>query len=517
MANRLTAWLLAQRSSPRLGFLLQIGCRASTSLCSLLWIPLLLGSMGKALNGLLLNLQSITSLGGLGDLGMGGLVNIQTSRLLGQGKEKELRQFLAAARPFFAILSLVAGGLFLAIAPALLRWQRFDTVPSVGPLVGLYAVGTLAIVVLILNSYITNLNYGCGNVVWPVIPGFIVMQLGFLGHWLLARTGAALWIQYLPYLTGSLLIFLLGWVWIRLSHAPLGTVRPLTVEWKQFVMLAGKSFWVYLYSLSGSIYTAISTLVITARFGPELLVTFRYNSKLCELAYFVVNSACVASLPKITQWLASPEANARERGLRETERLNRFQTLLGCSAALVYMILNDWFIGVWLGKGLHAPVSWQAAFAANLAVTSGGLAGFELAARCSDGGIRVGGITVIVTALLNLGLSLVAMRLGSIFGIALATLATQSVLTLSLGWYACRQMRASWWRLSLRNWFLAMATVGVGVASRIYLPIQSALTAGAAAVICLVTVLLAALLLGIGINDLRQEWAIMRGIFGGQR
>ena len=48
--------------------------------------------MGPALNGLLLNFQSITSLGGLGDLGMGGLVNIQASRLLGQGKEDELRK-----------------------------------------------------------------------------------------------------------------------------------------------------------------------------------------------------------------------------------------------------------------------------------------------------------------------------------------------------------------------------------------------------------------------------------------
>jgi O-antigen/teichoic acid export membrane protein len=245
-----------------------------------------------------------------------------------------------------------------------------------------------------------------------------------------------------------------------------------------------------------------------------MLVIFRYNSKLCELAYFVVNSACVASLPKITQWLASPEAAIRGRALREAERLNKFQTLLGCSAALVYLAVNDWFIGLWLGRSLHAPLPWQAAFAANLAVTSGGLAGFELAARCCDGGIRVGGITVSATALLNLGLSLVAMKLGSILGIALATVVTQSVLTLGLGWYACRHMKTSWWRLSLRNWFLAMGAAGLGIVLRIYLPVSSALTAAVAAAVCLAAMLLVAFLLGIRISDLREELAILRGMSG---
>src|ERR1035441_1396709 len=91
MESRLTNWLLAQRSSPRLAFLLQIACRALTSICSLLWVPLLLRSMGQALNGLLLTFQSITSMGGLGDLGMGGLSgnvggNVTTSLALAVGE-----------------------------------------------------------------------------------------------------------------------------------------------------------------------------------------------------------------------------------------------------------------------------------------------------------------------------------------------------------------------------------------------------------------------------------------------
>ena len=513
MESRLTNWLLAQRSSPRLAFLLQIGCRALTAICSLLWVPLLLRSMGQGLNGLLLAFQSITSMGGLGDLGMGGLVSIQTSRMLGQGKEEEMRKFLSAARAFFGIMALLAGAVFLVIAPRLLRWQQFETVPGVGPMAGLYVLGALAIGLVLLNSYIANLNYGCGNVVWPVIPTFIIMQLAFFGHWLLARQGVSLWVQYLPYQAGTCLIFLLGWVWIRQSHPSLGTIRPLKVDWRQFVALAGKSFWVYLYGLAGTIYMNISALLITARFGPELLVTFRYNTRLCDLSYFVVNSACMASLPKITQWLVSPDPGTRGRAVRETERLNRFQTLMGCTAALVYLIINDWFIGVWLGRGLHAPVSWQAAFAANLAVMSAGQAGLELACRCCPEGIRVGGSTIAGTVLLNLGLCLVAMKMGSIFGFALAIVVTQSVLTLGLGWYTCSKLNTSWWRLSVRNWFLALGTVGVGILMRVYQPVSSPLTAGISAAVCLATVVLVAFALGIRVNDLREEVAVVRGIF----
>lgn len=514
MANRVTRGLLAQRSSPRLAFLLQIGCRVLTSLCSLLWIPLLLNSMGTALNGLLLNFQAITSMGGLGDLGMGGLVNIQTSRMLGQGKEPELRKFLAAARAFFGITALVTGAAFLLISPSLLRWQKFEAVSRVGPLAGLCVVGALVIALLLLNSYIANLNYGCGNVVWPVVPAFVILQLGFLGHWLLARKGVALWLQCLPYLTGSLLIFLLGWVWIRLSHPSLGTIRPLTVDWKQFLVLAGKSFWIYLYGLAGAIFGTISALLINARFGPEMLVMFRYNTKLSELAFWIVNSACMASLPKITQWLTSPEAATRERAVREAARLNKFQTLMGCSAAMVYLILNDWFIGVWLGRDLQAPLAWQAAFAANLAVMAAGQAGLELACRCSEEGIRVGGMAIAATVFLNLGLCYAAMKLGSIFGFALAMVVTQSVLSQGLGWYACRKMQVSWWKLSVRNWLLALGAAGLGILMRVYLPIHSALTAGMAAAVCLTGVLLVAMVLGIRINDLREEVAILRGMFG---
>jgi hypothetical protein len=514
MRARFFAWLLANRAATRLAFFLQIGCRMLTSLSAFLWIPLVLRAMGKDLNGLFLNFQSIASLGGLGDFGMGGMVNIQTSRLLGQGKEKELRDFLAAARGFFGVVVLVAVGVFVVLSPGLLRWQKFETVPTVGSLPGLCVIGALAVGMVILNSYITSLNYGCSNTLWPVVPGFLLLQLGFLAHWLLARQGQPLWMQFTPYVAVAVFTHALSWWWVRLSHPSLGTLRPVTFDSHQLLLLAGKSFWVYLYSVAAGIIGTLSGMLITAGFGPGVLTTYRYNGKLCELTMFVVVTAGAVSLPKITQWLASSEAATRQRALREIERLNQFQTVLGCAGALIYLACNDWFIQFWLGKSLHAPLSWQAAFAANLAITCAGQLGFDLAPRCCDQGIRVGGITAALMALLNLGVSLIAMKLGSLFGIALAGVISQSAALLGLGWYSCRQINMSWWRLSLRNWLLALAVTLLGVALRILLPVHSALAVGVTAGVCLATILLIAYLLGIRIRDVQEEIVILRGSFG---
>jgi O-antigen/teichoic acid export membrane protein len=512
--SRLSVWLLGHRTTTRLAFFLQIGCRGLTSVFNLLWIQLLLRAMGKDLNGLFLNFQSIASLGGLGDLGMGGMVNIQTSRMLGQGKERELRGFLAAARGFFGVVTLLAVGVFLIVSPSLLRWQKFDTVPTVGPLVSLCVIGALAVGMVILNSYITNLNYGCGNILWPVIPGFILLQFSLLVHWLLARKGLPLWMQFTPYLGAAVITHALNWWWLRVSHPALGGLRPVTFEWRQSLSLAGKSFWIYLYSVAMGIVGTVSALLITAGFGPGVLPNYRYNGKLCELTMFAVVSAGSVSLPKITQWLASPEPGVHKRALREIERLNQFQTLLGCAGALAYLACNDWFMRFWLGESLRAPLSWQAAFAANLAVTCAGQLGYELTPRCCEQGMRVGGVTAALMALLNLGLSLIAVKLGSLFGIALAGVISQSAVVLGLGWYSCRQIKIPWWRLTLRNWLLALAVTALGVAIHILLPIHSALTGGVTAGICLAAILLVAFILGIRMKDVREEIVIVRGILG---
>ncbi|HZV34070.1 MAG TPA: hypothetical protein VFB72_05790, partial [Verrucomicrobiae bacterium] len=229
--GKLRRWLWAIRANSRLAFLLQLATRVLTSGLNLFWIRLLVGAMGKPLNGLYLAFQSVFSLGGLGDLGMGGAVGIRAGQYLGKEKENdpELQRFLASARAVFLFLTIAVVGLMLLFAHWIPHWLNFPSVPEAGSLTKVFAVGAAIVGGVLLFSYISNVNYACGNVGWPVLPDFLLLQASLLCHWLLARQGQPLWMQYLPYLVSAGIKLLLMWIYVRASHPSLSRLLPLRI------------------------------------------------------------------------------------------------------------------------------------------------------------------------------------------------------------------------------------------------------------------------------------------------
>jgi O-antigen/teichoic acid export membrane protein len=518
--QRFFQWFHSQRNSTRLSFLLQIICRIGFSICSFIWTPLLLGSMGKSLNGLFLNFQKITSLGGLGDLGMGDVVNIRTNRLLGQGREPELRTFLAVARGNYLFMALLSAVAFFTLSPLLLKALKFTSDPQMGSLTMMALMGGVAIAFVILNSYINNVNYGCGNTAWPVVPTFLLLQVAIAAHWLLARQHFPLWAQYIPYVVSAFLIHGMGWFYAKISYPSLATLWPLNFNRRRSAELLGSSFWVYLGSVGTGIWYTTDILLITARFGPQIIPAYQYNSKLCELALFFVNSANLMSAPKITQWMVSSDPAKRERGVQEMTRVNQFQTFVGCCAALVYLDANNAFMKLWLGRDYLVPLCWQAAFAGVLAFTGAGTMGTILSLRCCEKGIRYNGVASLLCSVVNFGLAFAAVKssslLGmnySIFGVALSAVVILSAFVLALGLYAARQLHLSWWKLTLKNWLLALATLIFGLLIRILLPLQSIANICLMIVADAVAFVIILRMVGIRLKDLQQEKEIFLSMF----
>ena len=161
-------------------------------------------------------------------------------------------------------------------------------------------------------------------------------------------------------------------------------------------------------------------------------------------------------------------------------RLNQFQTLLGCGAALAYLGGNNLFMKLWwLHKAnpiLPAPLALQLAFALNLAVTTSGDTGIQLALRSGSRGLRVAGAAIGLTGLLNLGLSLVAMKMGSLWGIAMATVVAQSVLSLVASLFTCSYLKIAWLPWALKGWLFPVAGIACAGWLRMKLPGDSAQT-----------------------------------------
>ena len=514
--GKLRRWVWDLRTHSRFAYVLQISSRIGTSALALVWYRILVGVMGEQLYSLFQAFQTVFSLGGLGDLGMGGAVGIRLGRYLGEGrgKEQEMLKFLASARSVFLVLTLVCGGGMLLFSPWLPQWLAFPAVGGAGSYARVVMVGALAVAGVMLLSYFSNVNYACGNIAWPVLPDFLLLQVALLCHWFLALEQQPLWVQFLPYMLTGLARVWFMWFYVRASHPHLARLLPLAFDWQLAVNLFEGSFWVYLCCLGNAVYRSTDALVINAGFTPGTLVGYSCNYRFCELTNFVVFSASYVILPKLTQWMASSDSKDQERVQVEMRRLNQFQILLGCAAVLSYLAFNDTFIRLWWRHAakpiLPAALPLQIAFALNMAVTACGDTALQLTMRAGKKGLRVVGTLVAIMGLVNIGLSVAAMKMGSLTGIAMATVLAQSGLMLGSSYYLCRYLKIPWSPWAFKGCIMPLAGVSLAGWLRMRWPMDSlphiAMLLGAYAAIFLATAR------GLGLNAavIKDELKIIR-------
>jgi O-antigen/teichoic acid export membrane protein len=506
-------WFQRNRTSVRMAFILRLFAMAAGALLSLLWTRLLLRAMGDSLNGLFLSFLAVSRLGGVGDFGISGAVGIKAGMMMGRGENEPLRKLLASARSLFLFLAALNLIVFAALSPWLPQWLHFQNVPGTGSLPLLFFWAGVTGAVVILAGYFNNLNYAHGTVTWPIFPSlFIGQMLAPLLHWQLAKMREPLWVQNLPYVITTIILSWLAWRMLKWSHAWLGELRPLHFDRALWKILLGTSFWVYLCALCNALYFNTDCLVINAGFGSAIVPTYMNNYKPCALMVTLLLSASFVSLPKITQWISSPHKADRERLLLEANRLNIFQILLGCGAALGYLAFNHWFIQLWLGAKYQCPLAWQVAFACNLAITTGGDAGIQIASRCGDSGIKKMGVTAGVTAFLNLALALFFMKMGSVTGIAFAAVISQSVLSLVLGWFTCRHLNLSLSRWTAKSWLLPLGIVLAAAGLKTIFGGQTFFETGALLGGYAALLLVAAIFAGLNREMLRSEIAAVRAM-----
>lgn len=475
----MVSWLQANRTSVRLAFLLRMAAMTAGIFLSLIFTRLLLRAMGDSVYGLFLAFQNITRLGGLGDLGLSGAVALIVNLRLGKGEDEDLRNLLASARTLFLVFALGLCALFMALSPWLPHWTGFREVTGSGSMRLLFLCGGLGIAMFVLAGYFAALNYAYGTVTWPIIPTLILSQaLSPFLQWRLALHGEPLWVQYFTYIFTTTLTALVAWLMLKASHPWLGDLLPLDRNREHWKKLAAFSGWSYLANLGGVIYFVSDGLVINAWIGPAIIPSYQANYKICALAVTLVVTASVVSFPKITRWISSREPADRARVRAEMNRLNAFQTALGCAIALGYLVLNNWFIRLWLGSAYVGPWAWQAAFACNLVITTAGQVGMQANVSCGENALRRYGLAVGGTGLLNLALSIVAAYYHSPAWVAIATDIAQLILSISANWFVAGFVglpRASW---LLKTCIVPTALVLLAALLRLWIPAETLLQIG---------------------------------------
>jgi O-antigen/teichoic acid export membrane protein len=436
---------------------------------------------------------------------------------------------LASARTLFLVLACGLCVLFLGMSPWLPGWLNFESVAGTGSMPLLFVYGGLSLWLFIISGYFASLNYAHGTVTWPILPTVLIVQvLAPFFHWRLALLHMPLWVQLTPYLGSSLLTIFLNRSMLKWSHPWLGSLKPLKYDWREWRSLAGASGWVYLINVGTVIYFTTDRLVIGAMVDTGVIPTYQANYKVCELLVVVITTAAYVGLPKITQWIASPHKADRERLLVELKRLSTFEVVLGCGAVLGYIAFNNLFIRSWLGKAYQAPLAWQFAFACNLAVTIGGNAGVQLSMRAGDRGLKIAGLAVAGTGLLNLALSILSLKFDfalsifsvkfdSISGVAAATVVAQSISTICLGIVTCRYLQIPVGRWIARCWLLPVGFTLAAAALKVLFPEDSLPQLSLLAVIYLVLFLAVCRLAGMNWKLFSAEINQARALFSGNR
>jgi len=449
-------------------------------------------------------------------------LSLRAGTMLGRRDDAGLQALLASARTLFLLLAVGLSILFVGLSPWLPRWLGFEGVAGAGSMKLLFVYGGMSLGLMILSGYFASLNYAHGTVTWPIFPGVVLMQLlaPFL-HWRLAVLHLPLWIQLLPYLGSAALTTFLAWRMLKWSHPWLGDLRPLKRDRAEWKTLALTSWWAYLTSIGTVIYVTTDRLVIGAVIDMGKIPMYQVNYKVCELAVTLIVTAAFVSFPKITQWIASSDEGDRRRLLAEVNRLSVFEIVLGCGAVLGYLCFNNLFVGLWLGKAYQAPLPLQVAFAANLAVTVGGNAGIQLSMRAGDKGLKYAGLAVAGTGLLNLALSILSVKLVSVYGltfaitgVAVATVIAQSICSLCLGTVTCRYLGISALRWAGHCWLLPIGfTLAAAGLKKLY-PNDSLAHLSMLAGSYLLIFLAVCWLAGVNRELLRAEFAQARKMFG---
>lgn len=511
--RRLQDWLWRNRNSSRLAFSLNALSMALMALMGLWWARALVHTLRPEVYGLYLAFVAVAQLGGLGDLGISGAVGIRIMQHLARGEEGKGRLLLANARGVFLGLGFLFLSGFILLSPWLPGWLGFESLPGAGSLTFLFMMGGAGAATLIFTGYFQNLNYISGNVVWPIAPIFVLTQLGFCGQWWFAKRGFPLWAQYSVIWCANVAKLLVVIWMLKISHSWLGKLRPVHFDWKEIRQLITSSFWVYLCALGNLVYTTTDQILVNAGFGSAQLPAYRFNYKLCELSIAFLMLASFVSMPAIAQRLLNSDATQKNHGRSGLERLQKMQALGACGFAMLYLCTNDWFIGLWQGPGFNVPLALQVAFAMNLAVTIAGDAALQARGRLDLVGVRLAGIAVGGTGVLNLCLSYLAMKMEWLTGIALATVVAQSVLVLVMTRSISCQLQFPWRVWFFRGWFVPLIGVAAFAAVRYRFPPDGVGNALILALSAFSMLGIITALLGVDRQLIVDEWKRLRASF----
>jgi O-antigen/teichoic acid export membrane protein len=392
----------------------------------LLLLPFNLAHLGKTAYGLWMIAASITAYFSVLDLGYGGAMVKFVAEYRAKRDPKAINEILSTLFVVFA-----AAGLAAWLAAAFIAWhldQWFGLAPdqaATGRTVLLLISAQVAVgfgfsvfgaVINGFQRYDLNNVVGTLSSLVAAAVNLIVLSLGFGLVTLVASTTVVRLATFLIYRANAYRVF------------PELQSRPTLFRRARLKEATGFSVFILLLDWSAKVNYSVDALVVGAIIGTTAVAVWTVAQRLAEAVQRLTNQLNEVLFPVVV------DSDAGNRGDRLAQILvqgTRLSVATVLPAACALGLLADPLVTAWVGEGYEEAVQVTVLLAAAVAIRVG--AATASTVLKGAGQHRLLAISNVLTAVANLGLSIVLARRWGLTGVAVGTLvpvATTSIFIL---------------------------------------------------------------------------------------
>jgi O-antigen/teichoic acid export membrane protein len=309
--------------------------------------PFLVNRLGQTTYGLWILIGSLSGYFGMLDLGIRGSVGRNMALFLAKDDRQRVNEIFATAVAYLLGMGLLTMLVTCFIPTVFFRLVDVPADETAAVTLALLLTGAHLACWLPLNVFDATLWAGqrfdlINAVDIPVT--FLRLVLTYLvvvgGYGLVGLAASTLVLNLLTGIAKATLTFW-GFPWLRLS--------PRLVTSTAWRALFGYSIWLFLFSLSRSLYPQVSLLIIGSRLAVSSITPYSFASRLLQYAGMILIAATGVLTPVATGLHATGDLS-RQRDL--FRRGSSYCTGLALYFLLVFVFLGGPIITLWVGHDM---------------------------------------------------------------------------------------------------------------------------------------------------------------------
>jgi O-antigen/teichoic acid export membrane protein len=388
--------------------------------------PYMVRMLGDSSFGAWNILISLTGYMGLVDLGTRSAVVKYAAEYYAKKEYKTLVSVF-----YSSFISVALGGSILLVGALAVRGHAASWLGMSGPLGELFAAAifpsALAIVLTISKGIILGHIAGVGRYDLSNLVASISLAIRTGGIVFFLSRGGSLPELAWVLVTVAAVTVPIAFLILR-SLVPTLSFSVASLKTKQWRQVIGYGFFAFLNQMAARISRESDNIIVGAAVSTTATAYYAIGINLASYVKTFISSAAVVAIP-LTSGMEARQDSEGQR--RVTVLGTRFALCVALCGTVGFFILGRDFLTLWLGERFAAN-TWPTGFTLFLALVFASSQQFAGAMLFGRGRARFPAVVMVISAVVNLGLSILLVQRMGVMGVALGTLISAVVLEFGL-------------------------------------------------------------------------------------